>query len=448
MHRFISEKQKKKYQPSDNFLNLLDIIKNNFHSSETQNQAWLRQQTFEECYNNLKQLREQILRESPRWNFHYLPAVDAWIERAEEKLEELTQKAQQIEPLVKNCYILEIPLIPNQNTDVFMGRQAAKDRLAQEILTNQQLPLFLLQGQRRIGKTSLLKFLEILLPSGFKVVFQDCQSSSVNDDDPEKIIPKWFHDLYNKINHKLNISAEVWETKESWSESWQVLEQHLLEIIKNNHFKIILAFDEYETLHKGFQSNPNKADVLLGAMRSFLQHQNKVAFLFTGAAFLDELTQPAWSSYFPQRVLLDIDYLSFDESKQLIILPKSSHYPDEIIEKMFFLTQGHPALLQALCKSMVDIANAQNKPLFSIKNLEEAMQQVIEQYSGATEVFWNQFCETEDYREIVRKILEKQPLDSSNQIIKRLFKHRYIIKADQTYRFRVPLFEMWLKERF
>jgi len=75
-------------------LNLLNNIKDNFQSSETQNQAWLRQQTFEECYNNLKQLREQILRESRRWNFHYLPAVDAWIERAEEKLEELTQKAQ------------------------------------------------------------------------------------------------------------------------------------------------------------------------------------------------------------------------------------------------------------------------------------------------------------------------------------------------------------------
>jgi hypothetical protein len=114
---------------------------------------------------------------------------------------------------------------------------------------------------------------------------------------------------------------------------------------------------------------------------------------------------------------------------------------------MFELTQGHPALLQALCKSMVDIANAQNKPLFSIKDLEEATQQVLEQYSGAIAVFWDQFCETEDYREIVRKILEKQPLDS-NPILKRLLKHRYLIKVEQTYCFRVPLFEMWLKERF
>ncbi len=387
------------------------------------------------------------LRESPRWSFHYLPALDRWLDHAKEKLEKLTEKAKQVEPIANNVYILEVPLKPEENQQVFFGRNEVKERLTKEIFTHSQMPLFLLQGQRRIGKTSLLKFLEILLPSGFKIVYQDCQNALVNDDNPDKIIHKWFHDLYNKINHKLNISSKTWETKESWSESWQVLEQHLLQITTDKHFKVILAFDEYETLHKGLKSNPDKADVLLGAMRSFLQHQNQVAFLFTGAAFLDELEKPAWSSYFSQRVALPIDYLSFDESKQLIILPKSLQYPVEIIDKMFFLTQGHPALLQALCKAMVDIANAQNKPLFSIKDLEEATQQVLEQYDGSISVFWNHFCKEDDYREIVRKIIEQQPLDSSNQIIKKLLKHRYIINVEQKYRFRVPLFEMWIKEK-
>ena len=50
----IAEEQKKKYQPSNEWLDILEQTKENFQSSETQNQAWLRQQTFEQFFNLFK----------------------------------------------------------------------------------------------------------------------------------------------------------------------------------------------------------------------------------------------------------------------------------------------------------------------------------------------------------------------------------------------------------
>ena len=56
-----------------------------------------------------------------------------------------------------------------------MGRDDLKDALSFEILTARQMPLFLIQGQRRVGKTSLLNFLPRLLGPRFKIVPLDLQ---------------------------------------------------------------------------------------------------------------------------------------------------------------------------------------------------------------------------------------------------------------------------------
>ena len=81
-------------------------------------------------------------------------------------------------------------------------------------------------------------------------------------------------------------------------------------------------------------------------MRSFSQHQNKVVFLFVGAALFSELKDPNWSEYFVQAQRFRVDYLSQEESICLITEPVSLLYPRVISQQMFELTQGHPALLQ------------------------------------------------------------------------------------------------------
>ena len=90
-------------------------------------------------------------------------------------------------------------LRPDANDKVFLGRDDLKDELARRIYSAQQMPLFLIQGQRRVGKTSLLNFLEPLLGSGFKVVYQDLQNGSASS------IQTWLADLQARINRKLDL---------------------------------------------------------------------------------------------------------------------------------------------------------------------------------------------------------------------------------------------------
>jgi|WetSurMetagenome_2_1015567.scaffolds.fasta_scaffold05371_4 hypothetical protein len=81
----ILEEQKKHYQPSNQWLSLLEKTKVSLQASENQHQTFLYEQNFDQFYEALKQLREQTLRESPCWNFHYLLALDYWLERVEKK---------------------------------------------------------------------------------------------------------------------------------------------------------------------------------------------------------------------------------------------------------------------------------------------------------------------------------------------------------------------------
>jgi nucleoside-diphosphate-sugar epimerase len=78
------------------------------------------------------------------------------------------------------------------------------------------------------------------------------------------------------------------------------------------------ALIEYEALQdRGFSQNIQKAEQLLGAMRSYTQHQKKVILLFTGAYYFDELEQPSWGTYFVNSHPLEVKYLSKEKTLQL-----------------------------------------------------------------------------------------------------------------------------------
>lgn len=69
-----------------------------------------------------------------------------------------------------------------------------------------------------------------------------------------------------------------------------------------------------------------------------------------------------WSISFILRV--DDLLVNKADSLQLVTQPNetfSIRYPAGVPEQMYDLTQGHPALLQRICKELVDIANKEGR---------------------------------------------------------------------------------------
>ncbi|OQW91535.1 MAG: hypothetical protein BWK78_04375 [Thiotrichaceae bacterium IS1] len=430
-------KEIKRFIPSGDWTQQLARLRQQLISSQTQSNIGVRKTEFESFLTRLTEFRELTLREPPLWHGYYLDAINHWLTVAKEELDKLATEAQTRESISSNLY-RPGEALSRDSANVFFGREDLRDDLARKILTSQSMPLFLIQGQRRVGKTSLLNFLPQLLGPRFKIIYQDCQ-----DDRVSGVIP-WLQDLRRRLLIELHLPQDPWQPPQDWLAAWGELREYLATISVDKDCKLILAFDEYEKLHRFFKKDVEAAEDLLGALRSFSQHQNQIVFLFVGAHLFSELEKPNWSRYFVQVERLKVDYLKKPEALRLITEPVQLIYPPDIPEQMFELTQGHPALLQKLCKEMVDIANKDLHRQMTAQDLETAINITLDRENLAIGVFWTEFCEDPLCKATVKQILAGQTPTDQYQLL-RLEEHGYIIQQGDVWKMRVPLFERWLE---
>lgn len=277
-----------------------------------------------------------------------------------------------------------------------------------------------------------------ILGSRFKVVYMDVQAIGG--------IYEWLNGLKTQFDRILGLDPAPLPglDEKNWTRVWQALQNHLQIAAQNQECKIILAFDEYEKIQKHMQKQKEAAEELLDAMRSFSQHQDKIVFLFVGAALFYELKDPHWSNYFVQAIPLKVDYLKKEDTLKLIAVAHLE-YPQEVPYEIYRLTQGHPRLVQHICHEMVTIANTQNRKQMTAQDLDQVLASHIYQPQNfLTQLFWGQFCAGETMKTTVRQIINrKQPTDEKSLF--KLVEHGFVLRDGDSYKMRVPIFEEWLK---
>ena len=433
-------KDKPKFKPSDQWFQTITTLREELLASQQQNSIGLKMEYFERFQVGLEQFREITLKqESSRWNHYYLDTLTQWQQCAQEEHQRLQQIAQTTEPITRNYYRAGPSLDPQFDQPIFMERHDLKESLQQKILASPQMPLFLIHGQRRVGKTTLLKFLPHILGPRFKVVVLDLLDLDN--------VHQWFTDLQKTFHETLQlpIPLPLPDINSNWSQTWKILQSQLETAAAQKDYKIILAFDEYEKLHRRLQTSPAEAADLLDAMRSFSQHQNKIVFLFVGATFFSELDQPRWSDYFVQAVLLEVDYLTAPQTRRLIEVA-GLDYPDDVIQQIYYLTQGHPTLVQRICHEIVDIANTSHRSQMTAADLNQVLEShVYRPQNGVTDVFWRQFCENPALKQAVREIIAGT-VPTDKKALFSLREHGFILPEKEFYRLRVPIFHTWIEQ--
>jgi Holliday junction resolvasome RuvABC ATP-dependent DNA helicase subunit len=444
-------KNYEKNQPTENFTNTLKILKDELEKYQIQTNIHNKVASLKEVIKILKNLEQQMLIEKRGWSEYYLKAIRANLNEANARLENLELEAKKHEPITANIYETGNPLSPNYQNQLFKGRKDLIDRLSNIIYTSQQIPLLLIQGQRRVGKTSLINYLEQLLGSGFKIVKIDMQSPS------NKEFNLLIQNINQKLNEKLGIDETI-EINDNTLYTWIAFENYLIKYTKELNYKIIIAFDEYEAFHKNIVKK-HKDDILAN-MRSFIQSQNQVIFLFAGMLRISDLTSPNWDEYFPQAQRLKVDYLSKEESYELITHPVDDFnlvYSDDVADEVYRWTMGHPQLLQTICSNIVTIANQTNQKRVNKEMVEKAKDEVFEVNEMPMTIFWREFCGDAE-REVIEQILANQTITQESKeqrrALARLVDYGFIMRlfgaeaSDSVqYRIFVPLFKKWLIER-
>jgi hypothetical protein len=389
----------------------------------------------------------------------FYPITVRWRQIIGGYMDELTAAIEASQE-IDNPYVFGAPLTEKQ--EIFVGRTDIIERIEQHLLDTNR-PSILLYGQRRMGKTSLLRNLRRLFQSDIVPLFVDVQGASLAGDYPDL--------LYN-IARQVRRSAEQYGgnelpaiNRERLVESpfttlmeWLDLLEKALAV--SGYRLALLAFDEIEALHHvGKRGRFDETD-FLSLLRHLTQTTGYYKVLLASSRTLQEF--PGWSAYLVNLQAVKISYLSREAARQLVERPVESfklRYEAEAAGRILLLTRGHPFLVQLLCHEIVSYKNRQppdQRRLATTADVEAAVPNALEVGQLFFEdIAQNQIGETG--QAILRELAFYDNGSAGQQDLSgrfgggfeaslALLRQRDLIEiADGRYRFQVELIRRWFQ---
>lgn len=277
---------------------------------------------------------------------------------------------------IPNPYIVGTPL--EAGSALFFGRE---DLLAtiQENLAATHRNNVVLIGQRRMGKTSLLKQLRLRLDSTYVPVYLDGQVMGL---DPG--LANFFLNLATEITFALEDQGvemtqpnlEEFESSPAATFERQFLTK-VLQIIGERH--LLILFDEFEELEGAVQRGHLDASIF-GYLRHLMQHHPALSFIFCGTRRLEELAADYWNVLFNISLYYRVGYLFHEEAMRLVqqpVEPFEMRYDDLALDKMWRVTAGHPYFLQLLCHSLVNRHNKTQRNYVTVADVNAALDEIL-----------------------------------------------------------------------
>jgi hypothetical protein len=305
--------------------------------------------------------------------------IQKWQEVARKELETLSQKPSSDEiGRIENPYVPG--LILEQRDPLFVGRAELARQLGAALRSNHP-PTFFLTGERRIGKSSILKQLPILLGSRYLSIFYDLQSTGITSSVAALLaaVAEEVHDtLLNRgmLVHKLEYDDLRDDLRENEAVAYYRFSRWLKEVegvLAQEDRVLLLAFDEFEKLAEAERKGYLDLGLLFGWFRSVIQRQSHVVLLFSGVKSITEMGVQ-WAGYFVNVELLRVSFLQPGEAQRLIMhpvpdFPGEHIFGSEVTEEIVRVTGGHPFLIQALCSALITSLNRSTRQKASIDDI-------------------------------------------------------------------------------
>jgi AAA+ ATPase superfamily predicted ATPase len=361
--------------PANSLLRSLSSISQDVVAALRQTSPYNQRLVFKEVEERLEGLWRELTRSSEKYAERFRPIVDSWRMIVAARISNhLTEHEGEIE----NPYVIMLPLTVQQK--IFVGRIDISKRIEQ-FLRQPVCPPLLLYGQRRMGKTSLLKNLVQLLPSSYVPLFVDLQGLASLSRDEIAFFYGLSHEMKFSAQqsgyHLPSLSRDTLNMDPfigfiEWLDEIEV-------ILKNN--KLLLMLDEFETLNQAFVDKRLNESMILGFFRHLIQHRSRLKILLSGSHTLEEFKQ--WASYLINVQTLHISYLKETETQRLIEQPIADFglaYTPEASQRVVELTRCHPCLVQMLCYEIVMLKNEQPAKIrwiAQITDIEEAIPMVL-----------------------------------------------------------------------
>ena len=278
---------------------------------------------------------------------------------------------------VANPYLPGTPL--RKDSPLFYGREELFNFIAEHAGQQSQRNVFMLVGQRRTGKTSLLLRLEDYLPPQLLPVYIDCQSLGVSPGMPALLQEFAWH-IADALGAR-GLELPVPELANWQDDPTRVFQREFLPVVRRllpEDTILLLVFDEFEAF-ESMVADGILPRTFFPYMRHLMQHSTGLGFVFVGTRRLEEMSADYWSVLFNIALYRKIDFLSPEAAERLICEPVAPHlvYDDLAIDKILRVTAGHPYFLQLVCYTLVKQANTRKTGYVTISDVNVALDEML-----------------------------------------------------------------------
>jgi hypothetical protein len=361
---------------------------------------------------------------------------------------------------------IENPYVPGQSLDLrnplFVGRNDVVQKLSQAFHKPQR-PTFLLFGERRMGKSSIIKQLPVLLGPGYVPVFYDLQQSGLLAN-----AAAFFGNVAIGITRQMRDRGMLVPPLDRvWLDSIQQAQGELPvydhfdrwlglveELLEREERVLLLAFDEFEQLSDPESTGNLNLKLLFNWFRSVIQNRSRLALLFSGAKMVGDMGRSS-AGYFVNVERIKVSFLHKDDARDLIVRPVPSIFSEEVASEVMRVTSCHPFLIQAVCKQVIELLNYTSREQATLQDVIQAQHEVFENWPAYFWDLWDN-CD-EQQAACLRALLALTQADSSQIIqyttqlpesiltaLKKLLLRDMVLLDQDLYRIAVPMFASWM----
>lgn len=414
--------------------------------------------TLHEIAHRLELLSHELQRSDNRYAARFFPIALHWQRLITEQAQTLARAGEEGQE-IDNPYIFGVPLTAQQH--IFVGRIDISRRIEQQILDQRHPPLFL-DGQRRMGKTSLLHNLGRLLPNAIIPLYVDGQGLAGCQNYAD-LLYNTVWQIRRSAAQQRQLSLPALERSSLASKPFPAFNDWLRQVEEILHSQNqavgLLIFDEFEALDAILQQRQLDEAIIMNLLRHLIQHRPAFRLLFASSHPLEMFDH--WASYLINTQVLHLSYLQEAETRQLVERPVPGFALQYEVDAGNFvcrLTRGHPHLVQLLCYEIVNSKNEQPPPqrfLADISDVQTALARALK--SGR--FFFVDIERNQAGKEGVAVLrflaqaaaggpapanrLRRQFGDGVDAILRQLVQRELIEPVDDGYQFQVEMIRHW-----
>lgn len=357
-----------------------------------------------------------------------------------------------------NPYVFDSPIIA---IGLFFGRDGIFRSIKEALIDQEQDTFFVLYGQRRIGKTSLLHQISHRLSEQYVSALIDLQS--VPSDSLEVFLWEIASAVQQALQKDKDIKVELPSQDQFLADPQHAFGHNFLgkaqEALGDRY--LILMLDEAQLIGQKAQQGTWEDDVIKYLFNLTLQHTRLGLVLSVEGQESPSLPVTG--------IEKKIGFLTRDEAINLIVQPVQGvlTYDPAAVERILSLTSGHPYYLQLLCHSLFAYCQRVNINAATTSDVEAILPELVERAKADFQLLWDNSTAEEKFvlaalaqaggekgqavskEELLTTQRRRKIPISASQAAKALvnLSSREIINFQAPYTFHVDMLRLWLRDR-